>query len=197
MVEEDALSESTIDNMVDILHIDESRLPTGVSGQRSRRSSGYASASSSPSTTKKASESLPTATTVNQGVEDANEDWRISSLYEVTLRWMFEADAFEREQPYEEPTSQKFSLNDSGTSSDRDSVLITERPHDAAESSSEIIRIYLHFFCRLKNKLPSFIDFRPISTKPVMDNQNVICERPLYALVFQDESPALEILFPR
>ena len=68
--------------MADVLHVEEAR-----TGQRSRRSSGYASACSSPSfLAKKASGSDPATASAES---DEMEKWR-TSLYEVTLRWMFD-----------------------------------------------------------------------------------------------------------
>ena len=69
--------EEEIGKMVDILHVEESR-----TGQRSRRSSGYASASNSPSMLAKKAVAV---------IDDDLEKYR-TSLYEVTLRWMFDAE---------------------------------------------------------------------------------------------------------
>ena len=79
---EEEKQEEEVGKMVDILHVEETR-----TGQRSRRSSGYASACSSPSfLTKKAPANDPASTS---GDPDEMEKWR-TSLYEVTLRWMFD-----------------------------------------------------------------------------------------------------------
>ncbi|EFX69209.1 hypothetical protein DAPPUDRAFT_113881 [Daphnia pulex] len=218
VIEEDVLLDCAVGKMVDILHIDETRIVTGINGQRSRRSSGYASASSSPSAIKRIAEPSTASVAITTAgghlvvPEDSNDDWRFSSLYEVTLRWMFEADssdlmsdASSSQQSFESKAvnNNQSVLNDSGTSSlgemrptEEDSFLA------ATESSSETIRIYLHFFCRQKNKLPSFIDFRPIP-RPTYDiaagvsDNAVVRERQMYALVFQDGSPGPQTSFPR
>lgn len=218
VIEEDVLLDCAVGKMVDILHIDETRIVTGINGQRSRRSSGYASASSSPSAIKRIAEPSTASVAITTAgghlvvPEDSNDDWRFSSLYEVTLRWMFEADscdlmsdASSSQQSFESKavSNNQSVLNDSGTSSlgemrptEEDSFLA------ATESSSETIRIYLHFFCRQKNKLPSFIDFRPIP-RPTYDiaagvsDNAVVRERQMYALVFQDGSPGPQTSFPR
>ena len=195
--------------MVDILHVDECQIITGIGGPRSRRSSGYASASSSPSAIKKVTEppaTLVATTFATQHTvpEDSNDDWRVSSLYEVTLRWMFEADSSDFDGPvnqsFENKAVKKSVLNDSGTST-LGKILPTEDSFIAAtQSSFETIRIYLHFFCRQKSKLPSFIDFRPIPL-PIYDINagisNMNCERQMYTLVFQDGSLGPQTSFAR
>lgn len=257
VIEEDILPDlnKAVEKMVDILQIDESRTSTtavggsnnngGSGGQRSRRSSGYASASSSPSAVKRAGEqhhqhqqqqqqSVSTAsnstTTVHLTVaEDNNEDWKISSLYEVTLRWMFDAGSFVSEDIQQslndqienrsiishinnnQITSNNSVLDDSGTCSLIEDVSAQNRPIESSSDPfvfvqsalmAETIRIYVHFFCRQKNKLPSFIDFRPIpsSSSSSTDDSNVnlggLVQRQMYTLVFQDGSPALETSFP-
>lgn len=207
-MEEDVLPDlnKAVEKMVDILQIDESRIVTsGIGGQRSRRSSGYASASSSPSAVKRATEphaAVASTSGSHLTVPEDNEDWRISGLYEVTLRWMFDAGSFveEPDQSFNDKIATNNSvLDDSGT------CLLEETNHRPTADSItvtrsspvETIRIYLHFFCRQKNKLPSFIDFRPIPLLPT-DDDDVAAgpERQMYALVFQDGSPAPQTSFP-
>ncbi|XP_032796041.2 uncharacterized protein LOC116932358 [Daphnia magna] len=208
VIEEDVLLECGVGKMVDILHIDESRIVTGISGQRSRRSSGYASASNSPSAIKKVTEpSAPSIATANSHLvvpEDSNDDWRFSSLYEVTLRWMFEPDLSDFEdtvnQSFENKTVSNSVLNDSGTSS-LGEICLTEDPSIiVTESLPDTIRIYLHSFCRQKKKLPSFIDFRPIprlAYDVTAGASNMNHERQMYVLAFQDGSPGPQTSFPR
>ena len=222
VIEEDGLLDSNaVEKMADILQIDESRMTTGIGGgQRSRRSSGYASASSSPSTIKRVTEPPSTIAVATNGghlavPEDSsltNEDFKISSLYEVTLRWMFDADSSDHQQSFIEEGEKENKINnsvldDSGITSSIGEVvqptsedLITNL--SSTESAPlETIRIYLHFFCRQKNKLPSFIDFRPtpLTDDANADNPNNVSseQRQMYTLVFQDGSLALETSFPR
>lgn len=173
---------------VSILHIDENRMAI-TGGQRSRRSSGYASASSSPSAVKRALElqaaaaSIPLSTA--RQTDEASDDWRLSSLYEVTLRWMFDADDVSH--------SAAAVLDDSGSAEEIDGGAATSVVA-SDDFPAEIIRIYLHFFCHQKNKLPSFVDFRPI---PHDDDRNGSDDvRHLYSLVFQDGSAAPHTSFP-
>ncbi len=209
VIEEDGLLDgSAVEKMAHILQIDENRIATAIGGgQRSRRSSGYASASSSPSAIKRVTEPSSNAVVTTGGhlavPEDTNEDWKISSLYEVTLRWMFDADSSDQSFIEEDKIviNNNSVLDDSGTCSLGETHPTTEdliNP-DTESTPLETIRIYLHFFCRQKNKLPSFIDFRPtpLTDDANADNPNVSSRRQMYTLVFQDGSPAPEALFPR
>jgi hypothetical protein len=170
-----------IGKMVDILHIEETR-----PGQRSRRSSGYASASSSPSLAAKRG-LVPDVDTAT----DDLEKWR-TSLYEVTLRWMFDSEPLTDEFPHlkrihsagEEPEEEQ----DQTTRSE----LI---PPAVATTTQEPrpIRIYLHLIHRQSNhKSTSFIDFCPIQSA-----NGGSPERQLYALFFQNGNTAPQTSFPR
>lgn len=148
---------------------------TASSEQRSRRSSGYASASSSPSAKRPPTAAM--SVEENHDENGAEPSWT-SSLYEVTLRWMFEtaADPIIVEQP---PTVQD----------DIAHVVnhLSDTVHRHYESASAI-RIYLHLIQRhntVEKKLPSFIDFLPIPSSVNSDDNRLS-----YALVFQDGSLA-------
>ena len=149
-----------------------------VAGQRSRRSSGYASASSSPSTKR------PTVPVDDDGNECIiSEPWT-SSLYEVTLRWMFETDPL-----IDEPSLLPSPLHcpqDIASPSVNEALTVSDPVH---QQSATAVRIYLHLMQR-HNKMPSFIDFLPMPpTNP--DG------RPSYALVFQNGCLANDTLFSR
>lgn len=171
---EEEKQEEEVGKMVDILHVEETR-----TGQRSRRSSGYASACSSPSfLTKKAPANDPASTS---GDPDEMEKWR-TSLYEVTLRWMFDT------QPH-----------DWYCGKDGAAGKAAEAPADVAAIQHQLpadckpVRIYMHLFQRQwSNKSPSFIDFCPVPTDSETSDG-----RQLYVLVFQNGSTAPHNSFPR
>jgi len=148
-----------------------------VAGQRSRRSSGYASASSSPSTKR------PTVPVDDDGNGIISEPWT-SSLYEVTLRWMFETDPLIDEHSL--LPSPLHCPQDIASPSVNETLTVSDPVH---QQSATAVRIYLHLMQR-HNKMPSFIDFLPMPpTNP--DG------RPSYALVFQNGCLANDTLFSR
>jgi len=165
--------------MVDILHVEETR-----TGQRSRRSSGYASACSSPSfLVKKASGSDAASASAEL---DELEKWR-TSLYEVTLRWMFDA----------QPQDWSWGKEDADEKAEEASADAVETiAHHQLPADCKPVRIHLHLFQRQwTNKSPSFIDFCPAPSGSELSEASD--HRQLYVLVFQNGSAAPHNSFPR
>lgn len=152
-----------------------------VAGQRSRRSSGYASASSSPSTKR------PVVPIDDDGNCTISEPWT-SSLYEVTLRWMFETDPLIDETSLIAPLHCPQNIVHVASPSVNEALTVSDPVHQ--QSSATAVRIYLHLMQR-HNKMPtSFIDLLPV---PPANPDG----RPAYALVFQNGCLANETFFSR
>jgi len=170
--------EEEIGKMVDILHVEESR-----TGQRSRRSSGYASASNSPSMLAKKAVAV---------IDDDLEKYR-TSLYEVTLRWMFDAEP--QSWGPEKEVGEKEDLvkeNPAVAAAEAEAAAAVEAV-PATIQQNRPVRIYLHLFQRQwMNKSPSFIDFCPVPSEGCAATQ-----RQLYALLFQNGNAAPHNSFPR
>jgi len=191
---------------------DMSQTPAGTSstvtggGQRSRRSSGYASASSSPSAGVKRlilpiteASVAPLKSQSSEMVEEETTSHQsVNSLYEVTLRWMFDGCVVE---PVDDELSVEL-VNDSLL----DLAIKTEE--EAPESGhihSDVLRIHLHIFRRSSAShlssavsqpalsLPTFIDFSPVSLpEDVQENQ-----QRSYVLISQDGNLSTSTSFPR
>ena len=192
LLEEENATDLT-EKMVEILQIDETKTTAGSGtggGQRSRRSSGYASASNSP-VTKRAADQTGVVSSASPSVVISNgdasagqcDDWQMGrmSLYEVTLRWMFDADVADDQQgrcwmdsPLKRIAS---SITDDDEPIDSQVAANEMNAPTAAVSSANvqderIVRIYFHLFSRrgshaaLVNPLPSHIDFIEIPANP-------------------------------
>lgn len=144
------------------------QVAAGGEQQRSRRSSGYASASSSPTSVAKrlvipVPQEEPTAVMDSPPVA-------AGSLYEVTLRWMFDGSVVEPEDPL--PVEEM-------------------SPPEEESDGSSWVRIHVHLFRReqhrLASKAPSHVDFLPEDS-----------EKTSFAIRFQDGiSPPPSTSVPR
>jgi len=139
-----------VDKSADVLHVEDN-----IQQPRSRRSSGYASASSSPLNKRLATANKERRSVV---IDEDDDTWRMS-LYEVTLRWMFDLDGDGDAPPV--------------VNNDAPSVQIDEatppKPIGGggggdvlANDQRQVIRIYLHLFGKNRSKLPVHIDLEPL-----------------------------------
>ena len=139
--------DDAIDKSADVLHVQDN-----IQQPRSRRSSGYASASNSPLNKRLTAANKERRSVV---IDEDDDKWRMS-LYEVTLRWMFDLD--------DDGDAPSVVNNDAPPSVQIDEAA-PPKPivgDVLANDQRQVIRIYLHLFGKNRSKLPLHIDLEPL-----------------------------------
>lgn len=203
----------TLERMAEALRIEEinraqeacnatTTTTAAAGGQRSRRSSGYASASSSPTTGAKrllSASSAPITAAASPHDDSATEisqEPAVSSLYELTLRWMFDGYVVESDDsdpPIPDEPASKSVADQSGSEPATTSDGTSSTP-------ATVLRMYIHLFRRHSpgqpRMTPSLIEFVPVTSAAGCQEEEEKKEES-YVLHFQDGHPSPPTLFPR